>query len=145
MNQNINKIYGIRVEYNPVDPVNHVKVYERKWKMPKADLTDEKAQQWELINPEGLVKIEPVEPAPRPGTLENKTVVMRWNGKANGDLYLNRVGDLLAEKVPGVNVIRLWEKHLSTACISQSPEESMGVARKIADLGADIVIGTNAD
>jgi hypothetical protein len=105
----------------------------------------ETEQQWELINPEGLVKVEVLKPAPRPGTLENRTVVMRWNGKTNGDHYLNRVGELLFEKVPGVNVIRLWEKHLSTAAISQSPEESRNVARKIADLGADMVIGTNAD
>jgi len=106
---------------------------------------NESVRQWELVNPEGLVKVEAIEPAPRPGTLENKTVVMRWNGKANGDHYLNRVGELLREKVPGVNVIRLWDEHLSTACISQSPEESRGVAGKIADLGADMVIGTNAD
>jgi hypothetical protein len=113
--------------------------------MPEGDLKYEKAQQWELINPEGLVMVKPVGPAPRPGTLEDKTVVMRWNGKANGDHYLNRVGELLAEKVTGVNIIRLWEEHLSTACISQSPEESRDVARKIADLGADLVMGTNAD
>ena len=113
--------------------------------MPKSDLKNGKTQQWELINPEGQVRVVAVEPAPRPATLENKTVVMRWNGKANGDHYLNRVGELLAEKVPGVKVIRLWEKHLSTACISQSPEESRNVAGKIADLGADMVVGTNAD
>ena len=106
---------------------------------------NEADRQWELINPEGLVRVEAVKPAPRPSRLENKTVVMRWNGKANGDHYLNRVGELLLEKVRGVNVIRLWEKHLSTASISQSPEESRGVAEKIAGLGADIVIGTNAD
>ncbi|MFH1490111.1 MAG: hypothetical protein ABII06_14505 [Pseudomonadota bacterium] len=113
--------------------------------MPKGHLMNQTDPQWELINPEGLVKFEAVKPAPRPGTLENKTVVMRWNGKANGDHYLNRVGELLLEKVPGVKVIRLWENHLSTASISQSPGESRGVAEKIADLGADMVIGSNAD
>ena len=108
-------------------------------------MRNEKVEEWVLVNPEGQVKVEAAEPAPRTGTLENKTIVMRWNGKANGDHYLNRVGELLAEKVPGVKVIRLWEKHLSTACISQSPQESRGVAGKISDLGADMVIGTNAD
>jgi hypothetical protein len=113
--------------------------------MPEGELKFQKTQQWELINPEGMVTVKPLEPAPRSGTLNDKTVVMRWNGKANGDHYLNRVGELLAEKVIGVNVIRLWEEHLSTACISQSPEESRDVAHKIADLGADLVIGTNGD
>lgn len=113
--------------------------------MPKGNFMNETNLQWELINPEGLVRVEAAKPAPRPGDLENRTVVMRWNGKANGDHYLNRVGELLIEKVPGVNVIKIWEKHLSTATISQSPEQSGGVAKKIAGLGADMVIGTNAD
>jgi len=113
--------------------------------MPKGHPIKESTHQWDLINPEGFVRFEALRPAPRLRTLESKTVVMRWNGKANGDHYLNRVGELLSEKMPGVKVIRLWDKYLSTACISQSPSESRGVALKIAELRADMVIGANAD
>ena len=113
--------------------------------MRKDAMSSAAAREGELINPEGLVKVGSIRPAPRPGTLENRTVVLRWNGKTNGDHYLNRVGELIVEKIPGTRVIRLWEEHLSTASISQNPGESKDVAGKISDIGADLVIGTNAD
>jgi hypothetical protein len=38
----------------------------------------------------GLIKLNP-----HPFTLEGKTVVLRWNGKYNGDNFLNRIAELL--------------------------------------------------
>ncbi len=108
-------------------------------------LTKELIQQWELFNPEGVIKITPVKLAPRISTLEGKTVVLRWNGKDNGENYLNRVAELLAKQIPTARVVKLWEVHLSTAVISQSPDESKEVAKKISKLCADIVIGSTAD
>jgi hypothetical protein len=108
-------------------------------------LTMERVQQWDLFNPEGLIKPNPMEPAPRISTLEGKTAVLSWNGKDNGDNYLNRVAELLAERIPDAKVIKLWEVDLSSAAISQSPKESQERAKKIANLKADIVIGAVAD
>ena len=113
--------------------------------MQSIGVTSEPVQQWELLNPEGVIKLDPVEPAPRISTLAGKTVVLSWNGKDNGENYLNRVAELLAEHVPDARVIKLWEVDLSTAVISQSPTESEERAAKIAGLGADIVIGAVAD
>ena len=58
---------------------------------------------------------------------------------------MNRVAELLSKRVPSVKVIKLWEVDISTANISQSPKESKETAKKIADLKADIVIGSQCD
>ncbi len=80
-----------------------------------------------------------------PASLEGKTVVLRWNSKPNGDKYLNRVGEMLSQKVKGVKVIKLWEQDAGTAAISKSNEDSVALAGKIAALKPDLVIASQAD
>jgi ABC-type uncharacterized transport system substrate-binding protein len=89
--------------------------------------------------------VGPVKLVPHPSTLENKTVVLRWNGKFNGDNFLNRVADLLTERVKGVKVIKMWEIDRSTAVISDSLEKSEKIAAEIAAQKPDIVIASQAD
>ena len=102
-------------------------------------------QQWELIVPEGVPYVEPVTPAPRLDTLEGKTVVLRWNGKRNGDRVLDRVAELLAQQVPGAQVVKMYKVDPSTAETSASDSASARIAQKAVDLGADIVIAAQAD
>lgn len=98
---------------------------------------------------EGL--IGPVEMNPHPSSLEGKTVVLRWNGKPNGDVLLNYLGELLSQE--GVkNVIKLWEVDPDSAMISGEEnvislgmERSVRFAEEAADLGADLVIASQAD
>jgi hypothetical protein len=66
-------------------------------------------QKWKLVNPEGVVVVKPVEIAPRTASLEGKTILLRWNGKHNGNNFLDRVGELLTQQVRGVKVIKMWE------------------------------------
>ena len=113
--------------------------------IPAVSLTKEAVQQWDLINPEGVVLIKPIEIAPRLTTLEGKTVVLRWNGKPNGDLFLERIGELLVERVKGIRVIKAWETAHDTAIISSTPERSSEIAAKIAEFKPDIVIASTAD
>jgi hypothetical protein len=60
-----------------------------------------------LLNPEatsqGDVHTFPV--APRPSTLDGKTVGLLWNDKRGGDLALRRVGQLLQDRFKNVTVI----------------------------------------
>lgn len=113
--------------------------------VPGALLAKEVPQQWELVNPASIVLSKPVKPAVRPQTLEGKTVVLRWNGKPNGDIFLNRVAELLNEKVKGVKVIKAWEVAPETNVISYSPDRSLEIAKKLASFKPDIVIGAPAD
>jgi hypothetical protein len=112
---------------------------------PVASMAKESVQEWDLINPEGVVKIKPMELAPRLASLEGKTVALRWNGKPNGDLFLNRTGELLVEKVKGVKIVKVWETAHDTAIISSNPEKSKAITDKISSLNPDIVIASTAD
>ena len=105
----------------------------------------ETIQEWELVNPSGTIAIQPVKPAPRLASLEGKTIVLRWNGKHNGNNFLDRIAELLAEKVPSAKVIKLYDLDKSTVKISGSNAESARIAKVIKDLKADIVIASQCD
>lgn len=113
--------------------------------MPVVTLTQEAVQDWELLNPEGAVRMEEVKIAPRLKTLEGKTVELRWNGKPNGELFLDRIAELLTEKVKNVKIIKAWEVLPETATISHTPEKGKEFAKKLTALKPDIVIGSSAD
>jgi len=113
--------------------------------VPGLVVAKENPQQWTLVNPAGVVLSKPVKIVERPSTLEGKTVVLRWNGKPNGDVFLNRVAELLNEKVKDVKVVKAWEVAPETNIISYSPDKSVVVAKKLVSLKPDIVIGAPAD
>ncbi len=114
--------------------------------IPRVDFAKEQEQRWELLNPEGVVKIEPMEINPHPSTLEGKTIMLRWNGKHNGDNFLNRVAELLAEKVREVKIIKSWEVAPETVDpITGSQERSLELMKKLAALKPDLVIASQAD
>ena len=94
---------------------------------------------------EEVPKVGPVKLNAHPSSLEGKTVVLRWNGKYNGDKFLLRVGELLTQQVKGVKVLRLWEMDKETAAISKNGAMSEEVAGNIAKLKADLVIASQAD
>jgi hypothetical protein len=59
--------------------------------MPVVSFSKEAVQDWEIINPEGTIKLEPMEINPHPASLEGKTVLLWANGKHNSDNFLTRV------------------------------------------------------
>ncbi|MBC8445837.1 MAG: hypothetical protein H8D74_01420 [Chloroflexi bacterium] len=91
------------------------------------------------------VSLGPVKLNTHPTSLEGKTVLLRWNGKPNGDKLLTRVGELLAEQMKDVKVIKMWEVAPSTAVSSDSAEVSAEIAEKIAAQKPDIVIASQCD
>ena len=107
--------------------------------------TKEKLQAWEIINPAGTIEIKTAKLAPRVDTLEGKTILLRWNFKHNGNHYLDRISELLAEKVPSARVIKVYEIDRSTINQSGSLEDSSRLARAIADFNPDLVIGAHGD
>ena len=106
----------------------------------------EKEQEWELINPQGVVRIEPMSLNPHPRSLEGKTVVLRSNGKHNSDKFLIRVGELLKESTKDIKMIYSWEVAPETADpITGSEERSRKFAQKLASFKPDLVIASQAD
>jgi hypothetical protein len=114
--------------------------------IPDTTLSKEVNQSWEILNPEGVIKIEPMEINPHPSTLEGKTVLLRWNGKHNGDKFLDRVAELLAQRVKDIKIIKSWEVAPETVDpITGSQERSMELMKKLAAFKPDLVIGSQAD
>jgi hypothetical protein len=92
-----------------------------------------------------IPKVGPVKLNAHPPTLEGKTVLLRWNGKYNGDKFLARLGELLTQQVKNVKILKLWEMDSTTVAISKNGEASEEVANKIARLKPDLVIAAQAD
>jgi hypothetical protein len=113
--------------------------------VPSRAWAKEAAQQWEIVNPAGVIKSEPVTFVARPTGLEGKTVVLRWNAKPNGDILLNRLAELLVKNIKGIKVIKAWEVAPETRIISYGHATSLAVAKKLASLKPDLVIAAPAD
>ncbi len=102
-------------------------------------------QEWELIIPTGEIEKTSVDPAPRISSLDGKTVALRWNGKNNGDVAMNRLGELLQKKYPTVKIVKIYETDPSTNIISASAQNSQRITDYIKTLKPDLVIGAQAD
>ena len=102
-------------------------------------------QKWFLMNPEGVVNLPKRPITPRPESLENKTIFLRWNGKHNGNVFLERIADLLVENVKGVKIIKSWEVLPETMTSSRDSLKSQEFAGKIAGFKPDLVIASQAD
>jgi hypothetical protein len=89
---------------------------------------------------QGFIKLPP-----RLTTLKRKVVVLRWNGRPNGNIFLNRIAELLASHVKEVNVIKAYEEKPETSNVSYTIEGCREIARKIVALNPDIVIAAQAD
>ena len=113
--------------------------------LPIMALAKEGIQEWILVNPEGVIKIEPMKVNPHPTTLQGKTVLLRWNGKHNGDNFLNRVAELLTKEVKDIKIIKSWVVAPETAIIAGNPERSQQFVQKLSSPRPDIVIGSQCD
>ena len=113
--------------------------------IPTASFAREAAQQWEMVNPEGSVQVLSMPLAPRIASLEGKTVLLRWNGKPNGNVLLDRVAELLVDRVKGVKIIKAYETDPDTSIISHSQEKGKEIAKKLAALNPDLVIASQGD
>ena len=102
-------------------------------------------QEWELVNPEGGIIVKPMKVADRIPTFEGKTVLLRWNGKPNGNLFLNRIAELLLETVKNVKILKAYELAPETSVVSNGTEKSIQIAEKLLSYKPDIVIASQAD
>lgn len=105
-----------------------------------------KGQTWELINPEGIVHIEPMPLNRHPGDLKGKKIMLRWNAKHNGDIFLNRIAERLTYEIKGARVIKAWDVSPDTVvAVSGGQEQSRSLAESCAAFKPDIVIGAYGD
>ena len=100
---------------------------------------------WQMVNPEGVVEVASFNMNPHLDALDGKTVLLRWNGKHNGDVLLNRIAELITEHAKGVKFIRSWEAIPEATAVTASPDKSRGFMQGLAKLKPDISIGSQAD
>ena len=100
---------------------------------------------WVLISPAGIVPGAADTINPHPRSLDGKSVLLRWNGKHNGDVFLSRIADRLAARSRRANIVKLWETLPQSSSTSQNAEVSRHLATRIAALEPDIVIGAPGD
>lgn len=108
-------------------------------------LAAEQPQEWEMLIPAGEVEKTFIEPAARITGLEGKTVVLRWNGKNNGDVLLDRLAELLKEKHPKAKIVKSYEIDKTLNNSSSNPENSARITKAILDMKPDLVIASQAD
>jgi hypothetical protein len=100
---------------------------------------------WELISPAGVVPAGTGGMNPHPHSLDGKTVLLRWNGKHNGDVFLSRIGEKLVACAKQAKILKIWETMPETATTSQNPETSRKFASQMAALKPDLVIAGPGD
>ena len=104
----------------------------------------ETVQEWEIVVPAGEIEKASYDPAARISSLDGKTVVLRWNGKNNGDIFLDRFAVLMEKKYPKAKIIKSYtDFKLNTITGSQS--QSMFVTNTITAMKPDLVIAAQAD
>jgi len=113
--------------------------------MPAYASAKEAVQQWEVVNPAGVIKVTPIKMAPRIGSLEGKTIALKWNSKPNGNIFLDRVAELLKEKYPTAKIVKIYELEPTTVPQSANQADSDRKAKLIAKYKPDIVIGAQCD
>jgi len=89
--------------------------------------------------------VGPVTLNAHPKSLEGKTVALRWNSKLNGDKFLDRLGDLLTQKIPNIKIVKIYQIDPSTIAVSKDMAESLKIVAKIAERKPDLVIASQAD
>lgn len=113
--------------------------------LPVLAAAKEAVQTWELVNPAGVIKVTPIKMAARINSLEGKTVGLKWNQKPNGNIFLDRIAELLKEKVPGVKIVKIYEVEPTTIPQSANLDVADQKAKLIAKYKPDIVIGSQCD
>lgn len=103
------------------------------------------SMKWRLVSPQPVVQKEDGRVNEHPATLVGKTVLLYWNGKPNGDLFLRRISELLVERIADVHIVEAWEVIPATRQTDPTVEASRGVAQELASLKPDIVIGAPGD
>ena len=68
-----------------------------------------KSRKTQVYNPTGAVMAERITNfSPRIDSFDGKRIGLLWNSKPNGDYYLNRVAELLAQRFPSAKIIKFY-------------------------------------
>ncbi|MFC1971255.1 hypothetical protein ACFLV0_04955 [Chloroflexota bacterium] len=96
-----------------------------------------------VYNPTSVAATErPPDFATRINAFDGKRVGLWWNGKPNGDFFLNRIAELIEKKYKDIKIIKFWE--VDPGGTAFSGEKSTTVLDYMAET-SDIVIAAQGD
>ena len=93
------------------------------------------------MNPIATADIGNLGGAARIDDFSGKRVGLWWNGKPNGDIFLNEVAAQLESQYPSMTTVRIWEQRPSTMTFYGVPKEDIAFMAR----SADMVIGALGD
>jgi hypothetical protein len=106
-------------------------------------LSEAKKQYIDVYCPTGaVITKEYSDTASRVSTLGGRRVGLLWNGKPNGDIFLDRIAEILEKKYEDIEIIKFWKvdpEH--TAFSNKYSEETLDRIAK----SADVVIASQGD
>ncbi|NWG75909.1 MAG: hypothetical protein HXY24_15125 [Rubrivivax sp.] len=109
----------------------------------KTELSETKKHYIDVYCPTGaVITKEYADTASRVRTLEGRKIGLLWNGKPNGDIFLDRIAEILEKKYKDIEIIKFWKvdpEH--TAFSNKYSEETLDRIAK----SADIVIASQGD
>ncbi|MDP2916331.1 MAG: hypothetical protein Q8O16_00205 [Dehalococcoidia bacterium] len=80
--------------------------------------------------------------APRINAFDGKRIGLYWNGKPNGDFYLNRVAELLEKRYKDIKIIKFWEVDPKETA---HPDKKSDAALDRMAKSSDVVIASQGD
>ncbi|OGA02215.1 MAG: hypothetical protein A3H35_14595 [Betaproteobacteria bacterium RIFCSPLOWO2_02_FULL_62_17] len=98
-------------------------------------------QEWSVVNPVADVDIEKHGGATRLDDFSGKRIGLWWNGKPNGDIFLDELAHQLASRHPEMIPVRMWEIDAATTTAYGVPSDKL---ERMAQ-SADLLIGALAD
>jgi len=104
-------------------------------------MTNMTAQEWTVLNPVADASISGHEAAVHSDDLRGRRVGLWWNGKPNGDIFLNELAAQLEIQHPGMQTVRMWELEPATTTFYGVPRDKLEFMAR----GADLVIGALGD
>lgn len=97
--------------------------------------------EWELVTPETEVFVQSVFTKARSASLEGKTILLRRNDKPNSDIFLERIGAMLADRLERINIVKAWD----VVTGSDAAKPGVDTLKEIAALKPDLVISAQGD
>jgi hypothetical protein len=99
------------------------------------------AQEWTLLSPVADVQVEQFKIANRIPFLNGKTIGLFWNGKPNGDVFLEEIANQLQRKFGDLKMIKFWEIRPETRTAFGNSDDNL----KFMSQNADLIIASSAD
>ena len=98
-------------------------------------------QEWVLLNPTAEVESDNFKISARLPDLKGKTIGLYWNGKPNGDVFLNEVAHHLSARFDGLKIVRIWELKPETKTVYGNSTDNLEFMAR----NADFIMGASAD